>query len=185
MKKLLIVALAGLLLASCEKKENVVSDFIVKEYGDDFVLDFYDGRGIKLAGNCKKLGVNIDINDDGENDVKVCLSQGSGWEDSYFVLLSSNITLGGLYPNIMHYGDRICDTTNWKSESTLWFGSYPVSDEYIAVKFITDTSINYGWIFPLIEPHHLYDLDYHSTISIVKTAYCKTNGKAIFAGQEE
>ncbi len=185
MRKLLLVVLAGLLLASCEKKENVVSDFIVKEYGDDFVLDFYDDRGIQLTGNSMKLGVNIDVNNDGENDVMVRLSQYSGGEYIDYIPISSIVKIGGLYEHYLHYGDMICDTTNWESESTLWFGSRPVSDEYIAIKFETDTSVNYGWIFPLIEPHSLYDFDDHCTLSIVKSAYCKTNGKIIFAGQEE
>lgn len=187
MKKLLIIAIAGLLFASCEKdeKEKTESDIIVKEYGEDYVLDFHDRRGMKINGTTRNLGVNIDINDDGVDDVMVCLTQYSGGEYIDYIPVSSFATVGGLREYYLHYGDAICDTTNWESETTLWFGSRPVSDEYIAVKFVTDTSVNYGWILPIIEPHYLYDLDDHCTVSIVKSGYCKTNGKTIFAGQEE
>lgn len=181
MKKLLLVALVGLLLASCEKDENVASDFIVKEYGDDYVLDFHNEGRLRPVGT---KSVNIDINDDGVDDVMVRLTQNSGGEYIYYTPVSSFVTVGGLDRYFLHYGDAICDTTNWEYEETLWFGSRrPVSDEYIAVKFVTDTSVNYGWILPII----LYDSYYHFivSVSIVKSGYCKTNGKAIFAGQEE
>lgn len=185
MKKILLLAVASILLVACDKEDNQESDFIVKEYGDDYVLDFYDHRGISLTGNSMELGVNIDINDDGEDDVMICLLQGSAIEDLHCIPLSSNVTMGGLYPFYLQYGDIICDTTRWERERSFFDVPRPNADKYLAVKFETDTSVNYGWFLLLAEPHYLYDLDNHCTVSIVKSAYCKTNGKAIFVGQEE
>ncbi|MCQ2376127.1 MAG: hypothetical protein MJ069_09560 [Salinivirgaceae bacterium] len=173
MKKLLIIAIAGLLFASCEKdeKEKTESDIIVKEYGEDY------------ADLCQGDTIYLDLNDDRCFDVMATLYHSSTPEPwKYFYPADSNvsISLGNMSAGLL-YGDEICESTIWECDFFCWLETGYYDDVYIAVKIDTDTSVNYGWILPCVKQKS----GEHQTMSIVKTAYCKTNGKAIFAGQEE
>ncbi|MCQ2376128.1 MAG: hypothetical protein MJ069_09565 [Salinivirgaceae bacterium] len=179
MKKLLIIAIAGLLFASCEKdeKEKTESDIIVKEYGEDYTLD------LMKTGRNNPDTLYLDVNDDGCFDVMATLYHSSNpepWKSFYPADSNVFIALGNMHEGLF-YGDEICESTRWENDFFTWLENGYNDEVYVAVKFDTDTSVNYGWILPCVnqKPQE------YQTMSIVKTAYCKTNGKTIFAGQEE
>ncbi len=186
-KTLLAIAFVALLAMCCKKEEESISDFIVNDYGNSLILNL-NRDGVFRWNDT----VYIDVDNDNEDDIMVTLSQssaGSPWKKFY--PLSTAISIAGLNTNdTLSYGDLINDKMPWENEESgeNWYwliGNDCPDNLYIAFKKETSTTVNYGWILPIVVPTENPELPSNQTLTIKKTAYCTTSGKVIYAGQEE
>ncbi len=168
---------------SCDKNnEEPESDIIVKEY-NNYTLRLHSPKDEYRTEDT----LFLDVDNDEINDIMVELAQASGNNPWKSFLPLTNLIIGGLSGDHILYGTTIDNSIQWNLDAqfgTWLFSGGNVDNVYLAFKKVTDSTVNYGWILPAIDSTNPR-IPSEQTLTIKKTAYCKTSGKTIFAGQEK
>ena len=160
------------------------SEFIVVTFEPGIVFSTEQGQ----AFGEYYTQLTFDINQDGIDDIRVWPANQSSRINEYFFYLSCNNDCFIARNNspYIHYGDTIDEKLDWVSNAGNFLFPYRETEQFIAIKFVLDNKIHYGWISVRVaETTVSGSVGIYPYYIIEKYAYCKTPNKVITAGQVE